>query len=65
MINSDQRIFPLFSHIAIPFNEFDIEKPLCLAGGSLSQVFDMLSKLCVFDIMSDLVSFFKYKPILF
>ncbi len=66
MINSDQRIFPLFSHMAnIPFNTFDIEKPLCLAGGSLSQVFDVLTKLCIFDIMNNLVSFFKYKAMLF
>lgn len=66
MINCDQRIFPLFSHMAnIPFNEFDIEKPLCLADGSLSQVFDVLTESYVFDIMNDVVYFFKYRPILF
>ncbi|XDV17784.1 hypothetical protein PO909_023601 [Leuciscus waleckii] len=66
MINCDQSLFPLFSRMAnIPFNEFDIEKPLGLADGSVIRVFNMLTESCLFDIMNDLVSFFKYRPILY
>lgn len=66
VINCDQRLFPLFSRMAnIPFNEFDIEKPLGSADGSVIQVFNMLTEFRLFDIMNDLVTFFKYRPILY